>query len=103
MNSHQPRRVVVALPGTLPGALAAIGRALDFPDYYGHNLDALLDCLRDLEEPTEVRLAGWQQLAWHDPEGWARLRQVLTDREQESDPSLWQGSGSLPVFRVMAD
>ena len=25
-----------------------IARALDFPDYYGHNLDALNDCLRDV-------------------------------------------------------
>ncbi|MGH9269450.1 MAG: barstar family protein [Acidimicrobiales bacterium] len=26
----------------------AISRALDFPDYYGRNLNALLDCLRDV-------------------------------------------------------
>ncbi|MEU4802668.1 barstar family protein [Actinosynnema sp. NPDC023587] len=29
-------------------ALAAIGQALDFPDHYGQNLDALYDCLTDL-------------------------------------------------------
>lgn len=28
--------------------LSAIGRAMDFPPWYGHNLDALLDCLADL-------------------------------------------------------
>lgn len=28
--------------------LTAIGRALRFPPYYGHNLDALDECLRDL-------------------------------------------------------
>lgn len=28
--------------------LAAVGRALDFPDWYGHNWDALADCLTDL-------------------------------------------------------
>jgi hypothetical protein len=26
----------------------AIAAALDFPDYYGHNLDALNDCMRDV-------------------------------------------------------
>ena len=30
------------------GFLDAIGKALDFPDWYGHNWDALADCLRDL-------------------------------------------------------
>ena len=28
--------------------LVGIGEALDLPDYYGHNLDALNDCLRDV-------------------------------------------------------
>ncbi|MGE5339046.1 MAG: barstar family protein [Gemmatimonadota bacterium] len=31
--------------------LREIGRALDFPDWYGANLDALYDCLTDLAEP----------------------------------------------------
>jgi hypothetical protein len=29
--------------------LEAIGEALDFPDYYGKNFDALADCLGDVE------------------------------------------------------
>lgn len=28
--------------------LAAIARAMDFPDWFGHNLDALADCLCDM-------------------------------------------------------
>jgi RNAse (barnase) inhibitor barstar len=31
-----------------------VAAALDFPDYYGHNLDALSDCLRDVC-PVRVR------------------------------------------------
>lgn len=31
-------------------------RALDLPDYYGRNLDALFDCLTDRREDATVRL-----------------------------------------------
>jgi len=33
---------------------------LSFPDYYGCNLDALYDCLTDLDE-TEVAFSGTQE------------------------------------------
>jgi RNAse (barnase) inhibitor barstar len=36
--------------------LKAIGRALEFPDWYGANLDALYDCLTDLPERGDQ---GW--------------------------------------------
>jgi len=31
-------------------------KALHFPEWYGNTLDALYDCLTDLEEPTHVVL-----------------------------------------------
>ena len=31
-------------------------QALDLPEWYGRNLDALVDCLTDLGEPVMVRL-----------------------------------------------
>ena len=37
----------------LHGALAG---ALDFPDWYGGNLDALFDCLTDLREDAELHI-----------------------------------------------
>jgi RNAse (barnase) inhibitor barstar len=43
--------------GDKKAALKAIGRALDFPDWYGANLDALFDCLTDLSERKDV--PGW--------------------------------------------
>ena len=38
-----------------------IADALDFPHWYGHNLDALMDCLTDLDE-THVTLTGWREV-----------------------------------------
>ena len=35
-------------------AVVLIGAELGFPDYYGRNLDALNDCLSDLERPTAL-------------------------------------------------
>ena len=40
--------VMVALVPGKPGTLAAIAAALDFPDWFGANWDALEDCLTDL-------------------------------------------------------
>ena len=34
-----------------------IAEKMDFPEYYGHNLDALYDCLTDIAEPTAVGIA----------------------------------------------
>ena len=37
-------------------AHALIAEKLDFPDYYGHNLDALDDCLGDICQPTRIAI-----------------------------------------------
>lgn len=66
--------------------LAEIGRALDFPHHYGRNLDALWDCLTDLERPTALVWSGWEEAAVADPGDWARIMQVLRERTQEPDP-----------------
>lgn len=71
--------------GTKEDALAALGRALRFPEWYGNNLDALWDCLTDLTEPTVVVWTGWEGLAVSDPDAWANLLGVLRDRA-ETDP-----------------
>lgn len=35
-----------------------LARELDFPDWYGHNLDALYDCLTELDCPAAITLTG---------------------------------------------
>ena len=38
---------------------AALKRLLDLPDYYGHNADALHDCLDERGEPIRLIVASW--------------------------------------------
>jgi RNAse (barnase) inhibitor barstar len=49
---HGHRFVVAELSGCVDkdAVLQAIGRAFEFPSWYGANLDALYDCLTDLPE-----------------------------------------------------
>lgn len=77
-------------------ALDAVGSALGFPAYYGHNLDALWDCLTDLTRPTALVWAGWEPLAVRAPDDWARLLGVLTQRVDEPGPA-------FSVLFVVAD
>jgi RNAse (barnase) inhibitor barstar len=50
-NGYAVFRVDLADVNDKAGLLKAIGSAMDFPEWFGHNWDALLDCLADL---------GWQ-------------------------------------------
>jgi len=43
----------------------ALARQLSFPAYYGRNLDALFDCLTDLNEDTELLLVHADALFAH--------------------------------------
>jgi RNAse (barnase) inhibitor barstar len=42
-------RVNLAKAGDKEHMLATIAKSLDFPDWFGHNFDALADCLADME------------------------------------------------------
>ncbi len=66
--------------------LAAIGRVLHFPDHYGQNLDALWDCLSELDAPTALVWSDWQDAAVADPGDWARIMQVLRERTDAEPP-----------------
>ena len=38
---------------------SVLAQTLNFPDWYGHNLDALFDCLTELEAPVHLVLHNW--------------------------------------------
>ena len=75
-------------------ALDAIGVALNFPAWYGRNLDALYDCLVNLswQGAGEHVLvwAGHRQLEAADPEGY---RAVLAVLDEAAGASSGAGSG----------
>ncbi len=59
---------------------AALAEALEFPRWYGCNLDALHDCLTAISEETELILTGFSSLP-----GFANgFRRVLADCEEEN-------------------
>ncbi|GAA3669603.1 hypothetical protein GCM10022237_31820 [Nocardioides ginsengisoli] len=63
--------------------LRAIGDALAFPDYYGVNLDALRDCLRDLPGPTVLLWDAWGGYARAEPERFAVVAEILGEARLE--------------------
>jgi RNAse (barnase) inhibitor barstar len=80
-------------------ALDAIGAALNFPAWYGRNLDALYDCLVDLSwlpDGEHVLVwAGHPQLKAADPEGYRAVLAVLDDAAEASP--------GRPLSIVLAD
>lgn len=63
--------------------MAEVAAALSFPDWFGHNLDALYDSLRDLSWlPAGEHVLVWsapEVLAAADPEAHLAIREVLLD------------------------
>ena len=41
----------------------AVAKALDFPAWYGKNLDALYDCLTGVPDEMEIRFQNWEIMA----------------------------------------
>jgi hypothetical protein len=79
---------------TTEAALQAFGNALHFPDYYGKNVNALVDCLRDVasfdygSDPsstgTVVALDCVDALVRHDPDLAWTLLDILADTGRQA-------------------
>ncbi len=96
------RQHLSLLPGDISAcssiqeALARLGSALNFPDYYGSNLDALFDCLTDPDwcgsSGQILLLTGCDRLQQKAPGDFARLLEVLDATAEErrgSSQPLW--------------
>lgn len=64
--------------------LRALGEAFGFPEHYGHNYDALADCLHDAvpgdREGTVLLWDGWGPFARADPRAFSVALTVLGGR-----------------------
>lgn len=68
---------------TKPDLLRAFGEALDFPDWYGQNFDALADCLSDVGRSgigTVLLWDAWAPFARAEPRAFPVALSVLGGR-----------------------
>ena len=62
----------------------ALAEGLNFPEWYGGNLDALHDCMTDISEPAEIEICNMRALE-AALGGYARaFRRALTDSAAEN-------------------
>lgn len=78
-----------------------LGRALQFPDWFGENWDALLDCLCDLSwcaaDGYLLILDSSRAFDQHDATAFDTLLEVLRETN-----AFWQDSG-LPFWAMLVD
>jgi hypothetical protein len=86
-DAFPPEFAVAVLDGTAASTRAGffqeIARVLHFPDYFGHNWDAVYDCLTDLSwlpaAGYVLVLDGVNRFAMDEPEQWAIGLKVLRE------------------------
>ena len=76
-------------------------RDLDFPDYYGGNLDALWDCLTDmLGDSSYIEIIGFERLENRYGGEWKKILQTIKEVKNECKDKY---SGSFIVVLIHAD
>ena len=61
-----------------------LAQQLEFPEWFGGNLDALHDCLTDLHEETELSIVHSETLSATLGPAYVRLTRVLSDAAEEN-------------------
>ena len=84
--------------GGKPALLESIAKALDFPDWFGENWDALEDCLTDLS----WRKAAGHVLVFEGPGALALDERGTLIEVLASAAQFWAGQGK-PFFAVFID
>ena len=58
---------------------------LKFPSFYGRNLDALYDCLTDINEKTVIEVRNFEQLEYEIGKYSSIILRVLRDASEVND------------------
>ncbi|MFJ8491631.1 barstar family protein [Streptomyces sp. NPDC094038] len=92
-----PHLVTLDLDGVADkaGLMDRIAAALELPDWFGRNWDALTDSLRDpsvwppeaVDRGLLIVVTGWQGYARSRPDEWETARQVVADASAD-EPAL---------------
>lgn len=79
----------ITLCGTEMADMAAVHRffaeKLEFPEWYGNNLDALHDCLTDLREDVTIEITGKEALSEALGVRYRRFIKALLHAAEEND------------------
>lgn len=92
---------------TAAGVFTEFARALDFPDYFGHNWDAMEECLADLEwlpaKGYVLLITDAQAVLPDDEEEYETLLEILSDAgEAWSTGQAGGGSRAIPFHALFA-
>jgi RNAse (barnase) inhibitor barstar len=92
---------------TPAGVFTEFARALGFPDYFGHNWDAMEECLADLEwlpaKGYVLLITDAQEVIPDDEEEYETLLEILSDAgEAWSKGQAGGGSRAIPFHALFA-
>ena len=83
-HTSEDMTVDVSRASTREELHSLLARALEFPDYYGHNWDAFDECIRDVSLPARVQVTGLAALQARLPREAELLQRCIDEFARES-------------------